>query len=145
MLSPSGEVFVCPGSQFSFRCSTNSSFLEWNITAYQSNVSHRYIVTSMAISQSNVQLTIHGHLFSITRISATGSLPIVSVMTVANVLDNYMMSVNGTRIRCTGREVDSSVSENSTSVAIIHIIMPSQGTYTLHLTVIARIIKWSFS
>ena len=126
-LSPSGVVSVCPGGQLSFRCSTNSSFLEWNITAnYPSDESHRHIITSR-LSHPDWQRTINGHLFSITRTSAAGSSPIVSAMTVANVMDDLTMSINGTRVRCTGHETESSVSENSTSLATIYVIMPSQG------------------
>ena len=128
ILTPSGNVSVCPGSQLSFRCNTNRSFLEWNITAYQSGTSDskRHILTS--ISQSHAQLTINGSSFSITRISADGFYPIVSTMTTDNVLANPI------KIRCTGHEVGSSFSENSTSVATVNIIMPSQGMYIFLLS-----------
>ena len=130
VLSPSGDVSVCPGGQISFRCSTNLRFLEWNITAYQSGMlgSRRHILTS--ISQSHVQLTINGDSFSITRISADGSYPIVSTVTADNVLAVTI------KIRCTGHEVESSLPENSTSVATVNVIMPSQGTYVHLLTLI---------
>ena len=36
MLSPSGDVPVCPGGQLSFRCSTNLTYLKWNVTVSQS-------------------------------------------------------------------------------------------------------------
>ena len=123
MLSPSGEASVCPGDQLSFTCSTNLTFLEWNITTFQSGTSRRQIMT--AISQSNVQLIINGHSFSITRTSDDGSYPIVSKLVIANVPAD--LTINSTRIRCTGQEVGHPFTENSTSVAVIHVIRPNLG------------------
>ena len=123
MLSPSGEASMCPGDHLSFTCSTNLTFLEWNITTFQSGTSRRQIMT--AISQSNVQLTINGHSFSITRTSDDGSYPIVSTLVVANIPAD--LTINSTRIRCAGQEVGRPLTENSTSVAVIHVIMPNLG------------------
>ena len=126
VLSPSGNVSVCPGSQPSFRCSTNLRFLEWNITTYQSGMSHSRRHAFTSISQPNVQLTVNGNLFNITRISAAGSVQIISTVTTT-VNKIVADTINGTRIRCTGREVGSSPTDNSTSVATVHVITPNIG------------------
>ena len=116
MLTPSGEVSVCPGGQLSFRCSTNLSFLEWNVTVVQSGIflSEKLIVTS--ISLFDLPFIVTPHSFNVIRNSADGSYPLIATLTV----DNVVAGLNGTRVNCT--EIGSSLAETSTSVATIHII-----------------------
>ena len=119
MLSPSGDVSVCPGSQFSFRCSTNLTFLEWNVTVSQSGKpeSRQQLVTRSSPLHSH--LIISGHLFNITRNSTQISHPLVSVLTIAKTVIN----LSATLINCT--EIGSSRAETSTSMATINVINPS--------------------
>ena len=116
MLSPSRDVSVCPGSQLSFRCSTNLSFLEWNVTTFQLGKpdSRRQLVT--AATELELDLLISRHLFNITRTSAYNSYPLTSTLTVAMVVTN----LNATRIKCA--EIGNSPTETSASVATINII-----------------------
>ena len=116
MLSPSGVVSVCPGGQFSFRCSTNLRFLEWNVTIFQSGRpdSRRQLVT--ATTELELDLLISGYLFNITKISAYNSKPLTSTLTIAMVAIN----LNATRIKCA--EIGNSPTETSVSMAIINII-----------------------
>ena len=62
ILSPSGAVFVYPGGQLSFRCSTNLRYLEWNITVFQSltgmSDSRRQLITFVSVDSP---LTISGY------------------------------------------------------------------------------------
>ena len=118
MLSPSGDVSVCPGGQISFRCSTNLPYLEWKVTVVQLGIFHsqKQIVTS--ISLFDMSLIVTTHSFTVTRNSADGSYPLISTLTV----DNTVYSLNDTKVNCT--EIGSSLAETSSSVATIHIISP---------------------
>ena len=81
MLSPSGEVFVCPGSQLSFTCSTNLRYLEWNVTIFQEHPIAEDDFLHLYISEDS-PLTISGYLFSVIRNSADNSYPLISTLTV---------------------------------------------------------------
>ena len=119
ILSPSGEVSVCPGGQLSFRCSTSFTFLEWNATiVLQSGrlSSRRQLVTP--VSQLDLHLTINGHVFNITRNSAYDASPLISTLTVANAVAD----LSPTKINCT--DIGSSLAETSTSLATISVIDP---------------------
>ena len=107
MLSPSGEVSVCPEGALSFRCSTNLDVLEWNITVGMLP-SRRQLVTG--ISRFDSPLMIKHHAFNITRNSTDGSRPIVSILAIAN----ESRDMNGTRVSCT--DVGGPESESSTSI-----------------------------
>ena len=113
MLSPSGSVFACPGSQLSFTCSTNLDILEWNITVGMLR-SRRQLVTD--ISRFDLPLMINSHSFNVTRDSADRSKPIISTLTTSAVTSD----LNGTIISCTG----VGGSESSTMVATINVITP---------------------
>ena len=86
MLSPSGDVSVCPKSQVLFRCSTNSTFLEWIITISQSGRlrSKRQVITAKTGSLIDLDLIISEHVFNITKTSAYNSYPLESVLTIAD-------------------------------------------------------------
>ena len=113
MLSPSGDVTVCPGSQPSFRCSTNLTFIEWNITISKSDTGRRLVTPGTKLE---LDVIIREHIFNITRSSAEDSYPLISVLTVSNVVAD----LNLTKIKCT--EIGSSLAESSESMAIINII-----------------------
>ena len=124
-LSPSGAVFVCPGGQLSFRCSTNLRYLEWNITVFQpltgNSDSRRQLITS--ISVDSLPLTISGYSFSVTRNSADNSYPLTSTVTIASVVDE----LSNARINCT--EIGNSLAETNTSIAIINVIRPDLSRF----------------
>ena len=121
MLSPSGDIAVCPGSQLSFRCSTNLTFLEWNVTVSLSGKpeSRQKLVTPS--SPLHLQLTISGQLLNITRniTSNHNSSLLVSMLTITK----PVADLSATLIACT--EIGSSRAESSTSMATINVINPS--------------------
>ena len=114
MLSPSGDVTVCPGSRPSFRCSTNLTFLEWIITVPLSGSfrSKRQVIT--ADIQLDLDLVIEGHVFNITRNSTFGSYPLESVLTIANAT----AILSAIKINCTEKSSDKS----SSLITIVNII-----------------------
>ena len=122
MLTPSGEVSVCPGAQFSFSCSTNLTFLQWNVTVFQSETAHSGILLVVSTSYFNYPLVVNGHSFGVTRVSASGTLPIISTLTVINAT----IDLNGTNIYCTE---EGSTALSRTLVASIHIITPDLSMF----------------
>ena len=128
MLSPSEDVFVCPGSQLSFRCSTNLRYLEWNVTLFRSlsgtSDSKRLLITSVSV---DTLLIISGYSFSVTRNSADNFYPLISTLTVPSVVDD----LSNAKINCT--EVGSSLAQTNTSIATINIISPDLSRLNLYL------------
>ena len=106
MLSPSGEVSVCPGSQLSFTCSTNLRYLDWNITIFQpltgASDSRRQLLTFVS---EDSPLTISGYSFSVTRNSADNYYPPISTLTVPSAVDD----LHNAKINCT--EIGSTLAE----------------------------------
>lgn len=123
MLTPSGDVSACPGSQLSFRCSTTLPFLEWNITVVQSGIFHNEKLIVTSISQFDMPLHVTTHSFTVMRNSADRSYPLISTLTI----DNVVSSLNDTRVNCT--EVGNSLAETDTSIATIHIISSDLSKY----------------
>jgi hypothetical protein len=124
MLSPSGEVFVCPGSQLSFRCSTNLRYLEWNVTIFQlltgTSDSRRQLLTYVSVDSP---LTISGYTFSVTRNSADKSYPLISTLTVPSAVND----LHNAKINCT--EIGSTLAETNTSIAVINVINPDLSRF----------------
>ena len=118
MLSRSGDVFVCPGSRLSLRCSTNLDILEWNITVGMLP-SRRQLVTD--VSRFDLPLMISSHSFNIARDSADRSKPIVSTLTTSAVTSD----LNGTTINCT----DVGGADSSTLIATINVITPDLSMF----------------
>ena len=97
-LSTPGIVSVCPGENLHFMCSTNWSFIEWNITVVQSRLQSR---TKLVSDISPLpMLIVNGIIFSITRNSSLRSHRWTSTLSVANVTAD----LNGTIVKCTAIE-----------------------------------------
>ena len=111
MLSPSGDVSVCPGSQLSFRCSTNLPYLEWDITVFQSGIPETR--TQLLIPATQLGLDIINEaqciVFNITK---NNSYPLISVLTIAKAVAD----INATKIKCTEIEI---LGEKNSSVGTI--------------------------
>ena len=125
MLSPSGVVPVCPGEDLVFVCSTNQSFIEWNVTLIHGSgkrISRARLVTS-SISQVS-PLVVKMKIFDIT---VHGSLPLTSTLMAANVTTD----LNGTQVSCTA--IGGSIEDVSTSSATVHLIEPGMCGFELAL------------
>ena len=121
MLTPAGELSVCPGAQLSFSCSTNLTYLEWNVTVFQSGTPHSRTLLVFSTSFFTFPLFVNGHSFGVTRDSASGALPIVSTLTVVDAT----VDLNGTTIHCSTEERISPTALSSTLMASIHINTPN--------------------
>ena len=108
---------MCSGGQLTFVCTTNRTFIEWNITVLDSmgiRISRTRLLSTG--SQSVESQTVNMIVFDITRRSKLDSTPLISTLSVANVTTG----LNGTLINCT--DIESSLTETSTSVATVQVI-----------------------
>ena len=119
MLIPSGDVSVCPGAQLSFSCSTNLTYLEWNVTVFQSGTPHSRTLLVVSTSYFTFPLVVNGHSFGVTRDSASGTLPIISTLTVINAT----IDLNGTNVYCT------EMGSTAVSRASVHVIPPDLSMF----------------
>ena len=124
MLSPSGVARVCSGEELAITCSTDRSFLEWNVTIVspesEQNVSRSRLISSVG---SIDPLRINMRTFNISRTTnaldgSSASLQSIIVITVT-------VDLNGTVVRCT--DIGSSLAEKSTSAVTVHVIRTDQG------------------
>ena len=121
MVSPSGVARVCPGGELAITCSTDRSFIQWNIMASQSfpllGVPYRtrLISASQAVVDPLV-LNMVTFDFSHSLLMNGSSVSLVSVLSVTDVPD----ILNGTIVNCT--DVGSSLVETNTEIVTVHII-----------------------
>ena len=127
MLFPVGAAFVCPGGDLTFMCSSNSSFLIWNISVPQSTggqfVSRECILTPIS---SNSEVSIADRRFAINRTSLDNLLPLMSTLSVKNLAPTH----NGTKINCT--EVRDHISTANSSVTVVNVIQTGTGKYKIN-------------
>ena len=115
ILSPSEVASVCPGGRLIITCSTNTSFIRWNVTILHSGITHTRSRLVSRIYQSITPLLVNMNSFNVARNSSYGSLPLTSILSIANV----SADVNGTKVSCT--ELGSSTAETNTLVTIVHV------------------------
>ena len=115
ILSPPGEVSVCPGEDsLAFMCTTNRSFIEWNVTLVLES-GERISRTRLVPRKSSGQiLMIKGTPFNITSIAGPGSL-LSSTLTAPEPITD----LNGTEVSCTA--IDESRDDAVTASATIHV------------------------
>jgi hypothetical protein len=113
ILSPSGEVSVCPGEDaLFFMCTTNRSFIDWNVTLILESGER---ISRTRLISSNIQvsvspLVVKGTSFNIT--AQAGSL-LTSTLTAPEPVSD----LNGTEVSCTAIE-DSLVDAVTASTTI---------------------------
>ena len=113
MLSPSGLTSVCSGRELTLLCSTNRSYIRWNVTISLQSGKRESRSQLLSSSSQNIAPLIVGTKSFVITANATNIL--TSTLTIANVTD-----LNGTTVRCT--DIGTSSTETSTSVAMVHVI-----------------------
>ena len=112
-----GAVSVCPGENLHFICSTNQSFIEWNITILQPESGQKQSRTKLVSDISPLaMIIINGTTFDTARNSSSGSRPLISTLSVANVTSN----LNETTVNCTS--IGHTTLEAESLITSIHII-----------------------
>ena len=123
ILSPSGVARVCPGGDLAITCSTDRSFLEWNITPSFTIPGQPYrtrlVVASSSQDLEPLVLNMISFDFSHSTHNNGSSVSLVSVLSVTSVPD----ILNGTRVNCT--DIGASLAETSTSTVTVHVIRPA--------------------
>ena len=114
-LSPPGVAPVCSGGQLELMCTTAGSALDWRFRVFLENETtltdiRRVFVSSDSASTAMSLLMVNSTLFSFSRISARGSLPVESTLLIDPVSNN----LNGTVVNCFDL-----VSSNSLSTTVI--------------------------
>ena len=116
MVPQNEVVYLCPGEQISITCSTNNTFLGWDIELNFSQYGYyirRYV--SMYDSMSYYSsLLIRDTIVNFTKNSERGALPLISTL----IINNASANLNGTVINCTGLGVYT----ERISVTVIHVI-----------------------
>ena len=103
---PHDTVSACPGEQLLFKCTvTNTTSLMWEVTIPllgENNVGRRIVTYTTQMIQPITILSYPpmGISFNISRLSATGTLPIVSTLAVGNTMNG----LNGTVVECSARQ-----------------------------------------
>ena len=99
---------MCNGSQLELTCTTTRDFLQWRLSV----ITRLFIRTITSASNVMSQLVVNSTVFTFTRLSAEGNLPVVSRLLISPV----SWGLNGTEMSC----MDLITSE--TAVTIIKII-----------------------
>ena len=125
-LSPSGVMWVCPGAQLDVTCSTDRSFLNWNVTIPPSASDSGEAVTRgrlFSLSTETVgPLVVEMKQFNISITSTVDSLSSVLSYT------NATADLNGTVINCS--YTGASKAESNSSIVIVHITTADLGRFT---------------
>jgi hypothetical protein len=114
MISPPGVASVCSGDQLELTCTTVTpgTFVEWSffLVPEGETMARRYerFIHSVSVSATS-DLEVNSITFTFSRISAEGSLPLISTIVIDPVSD----SLNGTEINCT-----DVITSNTTSTYI---------------------------
>jgi hypothetical protein len=90
MISPPGVASVCSGDQLELTCTTPGTFLEWNffLVPEGGTTARRYDRTLHSTSfPAPSDLEVNTITFTFSRISAEGSLPLVSRIVINPVRD----------------------------------------------------------
>ena len=116
VLSPSEVTSVCPGEQLEFTCSTTLDYIQWNVTVFQPIPNSRESFLVSDILSTTVPLTVNMIRFTVAKNSTSGSRPLISTLSVANVT----AALNGTMVNC----IAESDIEINKLVTIIHVIQP---------------------
>lgn len=129
-----GAVSVCPGESLHFICCTNQSFIEWNITALQSESGQTDSRTKLVSDISPLaMLIVNGITFTITRNSSLRSHRLTSMLSVANVTAD----LNGTIVNCTSIEHSTLEAESSIiTIQIIRVDTSELQGHSIHLIVV---------
>jgi hypothetical protein len=100
MISPPGVASVCSGEQLDLICTTPGTLLEWSffLVPWEETTAIRYdrILHSESFPATS-DLEVNSITFIFSRISAEGSLPLVSTI----VIDPASDDLNGTEVNCT--------------------------------------------
>ena len=88
MLSPVDNGYVCQGDKIALTCTTNKSFLRWNISVLQTGYNNQRLVSAQETSEI-VSLRINGMALRFTRVSSD---PMVIELSIRNVIFDLLVT-----------------------------------------------------
>ena len=100
MISPSGVASVCSGGQLELTCTTPGTILEWSFFLVpEGEIMARRFFRSLHSGSvpATSDLKVNSITFTLSRISAEGSLPVMSRLLITPVSDD----LNSTEVSCT--------------------------------------------
>ena len=118
MISPSGIASVCSGEHLDITCTISGTFIRWYIRPEnESNAFRTYIRTlsSLSVVSGVAPLMINSTMFSFSRISTQGTLPLSSRLEISPVSE----ILNGTEMKC--EDVTAMVNSSATIINVISI------------------------
>ena len=107
------QQIICPGEQTTLMCSTNHTFLEWNISSFRETETRT--IYNLDRNPTIAPIAMNSADFTFSRVSSSGALPLVSTMMIMNVTSN----LEGTIITCTG--LNSSFVPSVVLMTTIHV------------------------
>ena len=135
-LSPRGVMWVCPGAQLDVTCSTDRTFLRWNVTIPPSASDSGEAVTRSRLlssgSQNIGQLVPEMKYFNISIMSTVD--PFTSVLSYTNATAD----LNGTVINCS--DTGNSTAESDSAMVIVHITTADHGRFTWATIIMSKLI-----
>jgi hypothetical protein len=128
VLSPAGTARVCPETALEITCSTDRTFLNWNVTIPPSanELSGQAVTRNRLVSSSSqgiAPLIINNIVFIISTVSTVDQF--TSVLSVNNVTTD----LNGTIVQCEDIDI-SAAAESRISMTLVHIIQTDIGRST---------------
>ena len=98
VISPTEVVSVCSGGQLELTCTVPGTFLEWSFfLVTEGETAARRLFRILHSGSATSDLEVNSITFTFSRISADGSLPVMSRLLIAPVSDG----LNGTEVNCT--------------------------------------------
>ena len=107
------DYYFCPGGSETLTCSTNYTFLEWNISSFRQTETRSISYFDQNLVVQSIMMDSAKLTFS--RVSSPGALPLVSTMMIMNITSN----LEGTIITCTG--LNSSLVYSVVLMTTIHV------------------------
>ena len=117
---PQDTALACLGEQLIFMCNTNATSLRWNVTVplVPNGIASEIVSHTQTRMISPIRINSDTSL-TISRLSTNGTLPLISTLSVNNVISN----LNGTKVECFTRINDTGFQ----MVTTIHVISGSNG------------------
>ena len=140
-LSPHGVMWVCPGAQLDVTCSTDRTFLRWNVTIPPSASDSGEAVTRSRLYSSSTQATaieplVVDHEMKAFNISITSTVDLFSSVLSYT---NATADLNGTVINCSSHTGDSTA-ESDSAMVIVHITTADHGRFTWATIIMSKLI-----
>lgn len=133
-MSPLELAPVCSGGRLEVTCTTTETFLRWNITLRHQPRTFMRTLSSFG-SPKVSPLDVNSSIFTFTRTSTEGRVPLMSTL----VINPVNRILNGTIVTC------MQVSTPDSSAAVIHVLVENNYCEPITFVSLVNYIRMSFS